>query len=180
MGEEPDRLVPVEDPTRHEGDADEGGEGHEGGPPPAAAPWRLHRGVRSGRRRTDRPLDHTDHGSSSSAPPPPIVRLRRRSEKGRWSPSHPEPAPARGPAGTVAPTSSPGGHHVAEQPFSTDYLVMGAGAVAMAFTDALLEASEDATVVLVDRRDRPGGHWNDAYPFVRLHQPSSFYGVSSV
>ncbi|NNE54279.1 MAG: NAD(P)/FAD-dependent oxidoreductase, partial [Sulfitobacter sp.] len=37
----------------------------------------------------------------------------------------------------------------------------------------------DATVALVDRRDRPGGHWIDAYPFVRLHQSSSFYGVPS-
>ena len=32
---------------------------------------------------------------------------------------------------------------------------------------------------MVDRRHRPGGHWNDAYPFVRLHQPSAFYGVNS-
>lgn len=60
----------------------------------------------------------------------------------------------------------------------TDYLVVGAGASAMAFTDALLAAS-DARVVLVDRRHRPGGHWLDAYPFVRLHQPSSVYGVGS-
>ncbi|MBV8462265.1 MAG: NAD(P)/FAD-dependent oxidoreductase, partial [Acidimicrobiales bacterium] len=29
------------------------------------------------------------------------------------------------------------------------------------------------------RRARPGGHWVDAYPFVRLHQPSRFYGVNS-
>jgi hypothetical protein len=34
-------------------------------------------------------------------------------------------------------------------------------------------------VVIVDRRHRPGGHWNDAYPFVRLHQPAAFYGVNS-
>src|SRR4051794_27848060 len=60
----------------------------------------------------------------------------------------------------------------------TDYLVVGAGASAMAFTDALLAAS-DARVVLVDRRHRPGGHWLDAYPFVRLHQPSAYYGVPS-
>ncbi len=60
----------------------------------------------------------------------------------------------------------------------TDYLVVGGGASAMAFTDALLAAS-DARVVLVDRRHRPGGHWLDAYPFVRLHQPSAVYGVSS-
>ncbi|MEY2427112.1 MAG: hypothetical protein QOI61_2684, partial [Actinomycetota bacterium] len=60
----------------------------------------------------------------------------------------------------------------------TDYLVVGAGASGMAFIDALL-ANSDATVVLVDRRHRPGGHWNDAYPFVRLHQPSATYGVDS-
>ncbi|HEV7863124.1 MAG TPA: FAD/NAD(P)-binding protein [Acidimicrobiia bacterium] len=60
----------------------------------------------------------------------------------------------------------------------TDYLVVGAGAAGMAFTDELI-AHVDAEVVLVDRRDRPGGHWNDAYPFVRLHQASANYGVNS-
>lgn len=48
----------------------------------------------------------------------------------------------------------------------------------MAFVDALI-AESDADVVMVDRRDAPGGHWNDAYPFVRLHQPSTVYGVNS-
>jgi NAD(P)-binding Rossmann-like domain len=60
----------------------------------------------------------------------------------------------------------------------TDYLLVGAGASAMAFVDALL-AQTDARVVLVDRRHRPGGHWLDAYGFVRLHQPSAYYGVAS-
>lgn len=60
----------------------------------------------------------------------------------------------------------------------TDYLVVGAGAIGMAFADSLVSES-DANVVLVDRRHGPGGHWNDAYPFVRLHQPSAFYGVNS-
>jgi cation diffusion facilitator CzcD-associated flavoprotein CzcO len=57
----------------------------------------------------------------------------------------------------------------------TDYLVIGAGASGMAFTDALINDSGHE-VVMVDRRHRPGGHWHDAYPFVRLHQPSAFYG----
>jgi hypothetical protein len=61
---------------------------------------------------------------------------------------------------------------------ATDYLVVGAGAAGMAFADSLV-AESDADVVIVDRRHRPGGHWNDAYPFVRLHQPSAFYGVNS-
>ena len=60
----------------------------------------------------------------------------------------------------------------------TDYLVIGAGLAGMAFTDALI-AECDARVLMVDRRHGPGGHWNDAYPFVRLHQPSAFYGVAS-
>lgn len=60
----------------------------------------------------------------------------------------------------------------------TDYLVVGAGAAGMAFTDALL-AHCGADVVLVDSRHGPGGHWHDAYPFVRLHQPSATYGVDS-
>ena len=60
----------------------------------------------------------------------------------------------------------------------TDYLVVGAGALGMAFVDTLIEHS-DADVVMVDRRHRPGGHWLVAYPFVQLHQPSRYYGVHS-
>jgi NAD(P)-binding Rossmann-like domain len=61
----------------------------------------------------------------------------------------------------------------------TDYLVIGAGAAGMSFTDALIDADQDCDVVMVDRRHTPGGHWNDAYPFVRLHQPAACYGVNS-
>lgn len=60
----------------------------------------------------------------------------------------------------------------------TDYLVIGAGAMGMAFTDTLLSET-NARMVMVDRHHQPGGHWNNAYPFVRLHQPSAFYGVNS-
>src|SRR3954447_12842242 len=48
----------------------------------------------------------------------------------------------------------------------------------MAFTDALIEHA-DVRVALVDRRDGVGGHWLGAYPFVRLHQASAFYGLAS-
>src|SRR3954471_1509928 len=60
----------------------------------------------------------------------------------------------------------------------TDYLVIGAGAMGMAFTDALIDHA-DVHVTLVDRRHAAGGHWQDAYPFVQLHQASLFYGVAS-
>ncbi len=60
----------------------------------------------------------------------------------------------------------------------TDYLVIGAGAMGMAFTDALIDHA-DVHATLVDRRHATGGHWQDAYPFVQLHQASLFYGVAS-
>ncbi len=59
-----------------------------------------------------------------------------------------------------------------------DYLIVGSGAVGMAFADVLLTET-DANIIIVDRFAKPGGHWNVAYPFVTLHQPSQFYGVSS-
>jgi hypothetical protein len=63
-------------------------------------------------------------------------------------------------------------------PVDTDYLVVGAGAMGMAFTDALIDHA-DVHVTLVDRRHAASGHWLDAYPFVQLHQASLFYGVAS-
>ena len=61
----------------------------------------------------------------------------------------------------------------------TDYLVIGSGAAGLAFVDTLIDEC-DAHVTIVDRHGKPGGHWNDAYPFVTLHQPSAFYGVNSM
>ncbi|WP_156687291.1 NAD(P)-binding protein [Mycobacterium sp. Marseille-P9652] len=65
------------------------------------------------------------------------------------------------------------------QTIEADYLVVGAGAMGMAFLDTLVTET-GASVVVVDRNHQPGGHWTMAYPFVRLHQPSAFYGVSSL
>lgn len=76
------------------------------------------------------------------------------------------------------------------QNIEADYLVIGAGAMGMAFLDTLVTETSatgatsatwatGARVVVVDRNHAPGGHWNAAYPFVRLHQPSAFYGVNS-
>ena len=62
---------------------------------------------------------------------------------------------------------------------ATDYLVIGSGTTGLAFIDTLIDET-DAHVTLIDRHGQPGGHWNDAYPFVTLHQPSAFYGVSSM
>lgn len=61
-----------------------------------------------------------------------------------------------------------------------DYVVVGAGASGMSFVDTLLShSSEPLSIVLLDKRTAPGGHWNDAYGFVTLHQPARNYGVES-
>jgi hypothetical protein len=65
------------------------------------------------------------------------------------------------------------------QQLETDYLVIGSGASGMAFADTLVQET-NAHITIVDRHAKPGGHWNDAYPFVALHQPSAFYGVNSL
>ncbi|WP_394729815.1 NAD(P)-binding protein [Altererythrobacter sp. GH1-8] len=62
----------------------------------------------------------------------------------------------------------------------TDYLIIGAGAVGLAFADTLLDEDPDCHITIVDKHAKPGGHWNDAYPFVTLHQPSATYGVNSM
>jgi len=64
--------------------------------------------------------------------------------------------------------------------FETDYLIVGAGAVGLAFADTLIEEDPDCHITFVDKHAKPGGHWNDAYSFVALHQPSASYGVNSM
>jgi len=61
---------------------------------------------------------------------------------------------------------------------TADYLIVGSGAMGMAFADVLVEES-NATLIIIDKYPAPGGHWNHAYPFVALHQPAAFYGVKS-
>lgn len=71
-----------------------------------------------------------------------------------------------------------------------DYLVIGAGAIGMAFVDTLVKGTVDGSnrtfqseermkIIVVDSQKRPGGHWDLSYDFVRLHQPSYVYGVES-
>ena len=41
----------------------------------------------------------------------------------------------------------------------SDYLVIGCGAVSMAFVDTLMDEKPDATFTIIDRLHMPGGHW---------------------
>merc|ERR1712180_436842 len=51
----------------------------------------------------------------------------------------------------------------------------------MAFSDEIICTGKDktTTIIMVDTRTSVGGHWNDAYDFVKMHQPAAYYGVNS-
>lgn len=66
-----------------------------------------------------------------------------------------------------------------EHRLECDYLVVGAGAASLSFVDTLLTELPETKVILIDKKEGPGGHWINAYGFVRLHQPSRFYGIAS-
>jgi len=67
----------------------------------------------------------------------------------------------------------------------TDYLIIGGGAMGMAFVDEMVNRSfncgnnQNTEFIIIDKHAKPGGHWNDAYQFVSLHQPAAYYGVNS-
>ena len=61
-----------------------------------------------------------------------------------------------------------------------NYLCIGAGTSTMSFVDTMLSSTDKSTTfIIVDKHPAPGGHWNVAYAFVTLHQPSGAYGVPS-
>ena len=47
----------------------------------------------------------------------------------------------------------------------------------MTFEDEILYSSESITFIIVDRFNKPGGHWLKSYDFVTLHQPAVSYDV---
>lgn len=62
-----------------------------------------------------------------------------------------------------------------------DVCIVGAG---IAGLNAAFVASRylpsSGRVLLLDRRDSAGGMWNDAYPYVRLHQPYEMFTVGNI
>jgi cation diffusion facilitator CzcD-associated flavoprotein CzcO len=71
--------------------------------------------------------------------------------------------------------------HDMKIPERHDLCIVGAG---LAGLNALAVASEylgpGGSILLVDRRDRPGGMWVDTYNFVRLHQPHPLFTAGNI
>jgi len=71
--------------------------------------------------------------------------------------------------------------HDMTTPERHDLCIVGAG---LAGLNALAVASEylapGGSILLVDRRDRPGGMWVDTYDYVRLHQPHPLFTAGNI
>ena len=142
-------------------------------------------GYRAGRRASRRRVRAPTATRSTAPTTSAASRASRFREPDRARPGHADrPGPGAAGSGPRSVRSGDtrrqrtGPNTVATGLAETDYLVVGAGAMGMAFTDALIDHA-DVHVTLVDRRHAAGGHWQDAYPFVQLHQASLFYGVAS-
>ena len=58
--------------------------------------------------------------------------------------------------------------------------IIGAGASGLNALDAALDYLPDkSSVIVVDRGSSWGGHWNNQYEYLRLHQPYQFFTAGS-
>ena len=55
--------------------------------------------------------------------------------------------------------NAPRAHFAGSLSLEADYLVVGSGAMGMAFVDTLRTEQPDSTVILIDKHGQPGGHW---------------------
>ena len=56
-----------------------------------------------------------------------------------------------------------------------DYVIVGGGMTGCGIVAELLDFRPDASILIIDKQERLGGHWNFAYPYVRLHNFTSYY-----
>ena len=56
-------------------------------------------------------------------------------------------------------SARPGQEMMLKQQLEADYLIIGAGAMGMAFADELQLQDPQCSIIIVDRHASPGGHW---------------------
>jgi len=68
---------------------------------------------------------------------------------------------------------------MAAETFETNYLIVGAGAMGMAFLEEMILNSDTKECIIIDKRSGVGGHWRDSYDFVTLQCNAPVYGLNS-
>ena len=56
-----------------------------------------------------------------------------------------------------------------------DYVIVGGGMTACGIVAELLDFRPDSNILILDNQKQLGGHWNFAYPYVKLHNFTSYY-----
>jgi hypothetical protein len=57
-----------------------------------------------------------------------------------------------------------------------DYLIIGSGISSLVFSSIILRKT-NARIIIIDRYDRPGGAWNDAYGYAQLEYEPADFGI---
>lgn len=77
--------------------------------------------------------------------------------------------------------STAGSQNFRQRAESYDLVVIGAGIAGLnALYAATHYLTKDARVLLIDQKQAPGGMWNIAYDYVRLHQPHPMFTVGDL
>jgi len=62
-----------------------------------------------------------------------------------------------------------------KQQFEADYVIIGGGMTGTGIAAELLDYRPGKTIIILDRLEKLGGHWLYAYPYVHLHNFTSYY-----
>ena len=60
-------------------------------------------------------------------------------------------------------------------PFEADYVIIGGGMTGVGIAAELLDYRKSKSIIILDRLEKLGGHWLYAYPYVHLHNFTSYY-----
>ena len=59
--------------------------------------------------------------------------------------------------------------------FEADYVILGGGMTGTGIAAELLDYRKSKSIIILDRLEKLGGHWLYAYPYVHLHNFTSYY-----
>jgi len=78
-------------------------------------------------------------------------------------------------AGAVAKATLGTPMAVKKSRFEADYIIIGGGMTGTGICAELLDYRKSKTIIILDRLEKLGGHWLYAYPYVHLHNFTSYY-----
>ena len=78
-------------------------------------------------------------------------------------------------AGAVAKAATGAPVAKKKNTFEADYIILGGGMTGVGIAAELLDYRKAKSIIILDRLEKLGGHWLYAYPYVHLHNFTSYY-----